>query len=116
MADSWFGTAVMVASCWICGVFFLAFGLYARRREKPVWFWSGSTVEPDTIVDIPAYNRANGRMWIIYSLPFWVCGLVSFRWTGAAAVILTVACVGGIPALVVAYNKIFNKYKRNDYE
>lgn len=112
----WFGIAGMVVSCWICGIFFLAFGQFARRYKKPVWFWSGSTVEPESITDIPAYNRANARMWSVFSLPFWISGLMSFWWMVPAAVLLTVACLAGLPVLIVTYNKIFKKYKRNDYE
>jgi len=106
----------MVASCWICGICFLALGLFARRYKKPMWFWSGSTVDPASIVDIPAYNRANSRMWILFSLPFWLSGLLSFWAIPVAAVILTVACVGGLPLLIVVYNRILRKYKSNDYE
>ena len=35
-------------------------GIYAWKRKKPMWFWSGSTVRESEITDIPAYNRANG--------------------------------------------------------
>ncbi len=112
----WFGIAVMAASCWICGIFFLGFGLFARRYKKPIWFWSGSTVNPDCISDIPAYNRANARMWTVFSVPFWASGLISFWWMMPAAVLLTVACLGGLPVLIITYNKILKKYKIGDYE
>ena len=41
--------------------FFTGLGIYAWRRKKPMWFWSGSTVSEEEISDIPAYNRANGK-------------------------------------------------------
>jgi len=66
--------------------------------------------------DIPAYNRANARMWTVFSVPFWASGLISFWWMMPAAVLLAVACLAGLPALIVTYHKIFKKYKRNDYE
>ena len=47
-------------------------GIFAWKRQKPMWFWSGSSVREDEISDIPAYNRENGIMWIVYSLTFWV--------------------------------------------
>lgn len=116
MNNSWFGIAVMVVSCWICGAGFLAFGLFARHYKKPVWFWSGSIVDPASIADIPAYNRANSRMWIVFSLPFWVCGLLSFWLPTVAGLILAAACLGGLPAIIVVYSKILKKYKIKDYE
>jgi hypothetical protein len=51
---------------------FTGIGIFAWKRKKPMWFWSGSTVSENDILDIPAYNRANGIMWIVYSLVFWV--------------------------------------------
>ena len=51
---------------------FTGIGIYAWRREKPMWFWSGSTVDEKEISDIPAYNKANGIMWICYSALFWI--------------------------------------------
>lgn len=116
MNTSWFGVAVMVASCWICAAGFLAFGLFARHHKKPVWFWSGSTVDPASISDIPAYNRANSRMWIAFSLPFWAGGLLSFWKMIPAAVVVTAACLIGIPALIIVYQRILRKYKITDYE
>lgn len=37
-----------------------------------MWFWSVSPVEETEIADIPAYNRANGIMWIVFSIPLWL--------------------------------------------
>ena len=39
---------------------FTGISIYACRRKKPMWFWSGSTVKESEITDIAAYNRANG--------------------------------------------------------
>ena len=55
-----------------CSLSFTALGIYAMRRKKPMWFWSGSTVHEYEIRDIPAYNRANGIMWLCYSSVFWI--------------------------------------------
>ena len=42
-----------------------------------MWFWAGDTVSEDEITDVRAYNRANGIMWLCYSLPFWIGIIVS---------------------------------------
>ena len=55
---------------------FTGLGIFAWKRKKPMWFWSGSTVEDWEITDIPAYNRANGIMWLCYSAVFWVSALL----------------------------------------
>ena len=94
-----------------CSAVFTAIGIYAWHRKKPMWFWSGSGVDEREISDVPAYNRANGRMWITFSLPFWLSAFIGF-WSEIAAVVLTVAnCIIGIPVLVIVYLRIYAKYK-----
>lgn len=90
---------------------FTGIGVYVWRRKKPMWFWSGTTVSEEEITDVPAYNRANGIMWIAFSAVFWLaaaCGLLQIKTGG---IVLIAGCVAGIPALVVAYGKIYRKYK-----
>ena len=95
----------------LCGAVFTGIGVYARNRQKPMWFWSGSTVQEAEIADVPAYNRACGRMWIAFSLPFWLSAFLGFR-SRIAAVVLTIAnCMIGLPLLVLVYHRIYAKYK-----
>ena len=47
---------------------FTCIGIYAWMRKKPMWFWAGDTVPEDEITDVCAYNRANGIMWLCFSL------------------------------------------------
>ncbi len=94
-----------------CSALFTGIGIYAWKRKKPMWFWTGSTVEETDISDIPAYNRANGLMWIVFSLVLWLSAFAGL-WNGAAAgIILITGCIVGIPALVIAYKQIYEKYK-----
>ena len=67
-----------------CAASFTALGIYAWKRKKPMWFWSGSEVKAWQIRDIPAYNRANGWMWIGYSLGFWAAAALSLFHVPAA--------------------------------
>ncbi|MBR0356171.1 MAG: hypothetical protein IJI85_07425 [Clostridia bacterium] len=94
-----------------CAAAFTGLGVFAMRRKKPMWFWSGSEVKPYEIRDIPAYNRANGWMWILYSLGFWAAAALSLLNVPAAGVLVAVWCLGGIPVLVLGYNRIYKKYK-----
>ena len=90
---------------------FFGIGIYAWKRKKPMWFWSGTTVSEEEISDVPAYNRANGIMWIAFSCVFWisaVCGLMQIKTGG---IILIAGCLLGIPALIFVYGRIYNKYK-----
>ena len=91
---------------------FTGLGVFAWKRKKPMWFWSGSEVKEREIKDVPAYNRANGIMWLAFSGVFWASAVLGTFETQAAGIVLVVGCVAGLPALIVAYKKIYNKYRR----
>ena len=115
-----FCVIVMVLSCWGCAGLFCGIGYWAKKRKDPMHFYSGSTVDPKSISDIPAYNRANSRMWMTYSIPFWLCGFFSIAglwasWCGVVSVVLL--CVGSIAGsvwLVLRYQKIRRKFAADD--
>lgn len=96
-----------------CGALFTGIGIYAYRRKDPMWFWSGSTVSREEITDIPAYNRANGRMWIAYSVPFWISGLLGGQYPVIGGITLGAACTVGLLFLVMTYKKIYRTYARS---
>ena len=95
-----------------CAALFVGIGIYAKKLEKPMWFWSGSTVDPATITDVKAYNLENSRMWMWYSVWYWIAGF-AWIWSGAAALtVLMLGCSVGIVLLVRRYLKIEKKYKK----
>ena len=93
-------------------IFFTGIGIYAWKRKKPMWFWSGSTVNENEITDVPAYNRANGVMWICYSLIFWIAAVLGIFRVESAGVLVGVGTVVGAVVLIVVYKKIYSKYRR----
>ena len=95
-----------------CSLLFTGIGIYAWRRRKPIWFWSGSSVREEEITNVKAYNRENGIMWICYSAVFWISTIMGIRSVSIAGIVLAVGCLGGLPLLVIAYNRIYRKYKR----
>lgn len=95
-----------------CTLTFTGLGVYALKSRKPMWFWSGSTVKEYEIRDVKAYNRENGIMWLCYSLVFWVSMILGIWRVGAAGIVLGAGCLGGIPLLVINYQRIYRKYKR----
>ena len=90
---------------------FTGLGIYAWRRKKPMWFWSGSTVKESEISDIAAYNRANGIMWLVFSLMMWVSTILGAMSSKTGSIVLIAGCVIGIPLLPIVYGKIYRKYK-----
>ena len=94
------------------GVFFTCFGIYAWKRKKPMWFWSGKEVKENEISDIPAYNRANGIMWLGFSAVFWLRAVLGILNLEAEGIVVAVGTIAGIPLLFLVYRKIYSKYKR----
>ena len=95
-----------------CSALLTGLGIYAWRRKKPMWFWSGSTVKEEEISDVRAYNRANGIMWIAFSLPFWTAAIVGIRNMKAAGIIILLGSVVGSLLLVLVYRSIYRKYRK----
>jgi hypothetical protein len=91
---------------------FTGIGIYALRRKKPMWFWSGSTIEESEISDVIAYNRANGIMWLVFSLIMWVSTILGAMNMNVGGIILTAGCIVCVPILPIVYGKIYRKYKK----
>jgi len=102
---------IFAAVCWLCSFVFGAVAIWAFKRKDPMHFWSGSTVRPEEISDIPAYNRANGFMWTVFTACFVVTGLVSLFSIRAGSILLVIFCVPGTGILIAVYNRIYSKYK-----
>ena len=75
----WFNICI-----WLCAAIFVVIGVWALCRKTPMHFWSGSTVSIAEIRDIRRYNRANGRMWILFGVGMALIGFLGF-WSIAAA-------------------------------
>ena len=106
------GKIIMWVVSFGSAILFFCIGVYARKLEKPMWFWSGSEVDPASLTDVRGYNAENARMWIGYSLWYWASG-AAWIWSKAAALILLIlSCTVGIAFLVGRFHKIEKKYKK----
>ena len=94
-----------------CAALFVGIGIYAKRLDTPMWFWSGSNVDPNSITDVEQYNAENARMWILYSLWFWISGIAWIWSEGIAIAILVLGSTVGIALLIWSYLRIEKKYK-----
>ena len=94
-----------------CAMLFFFIGLFASKREKPMWFWSGTQVDESEITDVKQYNKENGRMWKLYSLYFFAAGIAGIWSSTLFSVILVLSFTVGLAGLILTYNKIYNKYK-----
>ena len=110
------GAIIMALCCFGCALTFFGIGIWAEKAKRPIHFWSGTSVDPEKVTDIPAYNHANAVMWKVYSLPYWIAGLVGcFGFLGdvfaiVSAVLLSLSCFPGIFLLFWRYRSIEKLY------
>lgn len=111
-----FGIILITFVNLMCAGIFYGIGMWAQNRKDPMHFYSGSTVDPKTISDVPAYNKENSRLWKQYSIPFWICSICSIAsiWVESlmtvSIVVLVLGCTLGGVWLVCKYHKIHKKY------
>lgn len=105
------GKVIFILSCLLCGVIFLAIGFYATKKETPMNFWSGTEVPSESISDIPAYNRAMGKLWGGYSVVWFLSGMIGLWQPLAATLLMCVLGAGGALVLVLVYKRIEKKYR-----
>lgn len=66
--------AVVGYVVWVlAGCMFIGFGIHAFRAKKEVGFWANAEVLP--MKDVKKYNRAVGKLWVVYGIGFIVFGL-----------------------------------------
>ena len=102
---------ILLLSCMLCGAIFLGLGGYGARRKTPMNFWSGVEVPSESISDIPAYNRAVGRLWGGYSAVWFISGLAALWRPVEATILMCVLGAVGAVVLVLVYKRIEKKYR-----
>lgn len=92
----------------------ILFGIavYARTRKTPMWFFAG--VPAPDVSDVRGFNRANGAMWALFSLPYFAAAGVGIVHRVAAAIILLCATFVLVPLLVFSYHRICRKYAKTE--
>ncbi len=109
---------LLMLVCWGTAAVFLGIGISGVRRKTPMTFWAGRNLDPEMISDIPAYNRETGKMWMVYSIPFCICGILSTLetvtrkdWIAVGILgVMALSCTLGMWWLIKTYKGIFAKY------
>ena len=100
---------------WILvSVLFVAFGVYIikSKKAKPFGFWANANA-PE-VTDVVAYNKALGKLWIIFGIGFAVDGLPLLAGQNSPLILISVVgamflCIG----VMVYYSlAIEAKYKK----
>ena len=83
----------------LCGLFFVARGIYCvfAKKEVPFGFWANADTAP--VSDVKAYNRALGKLFVAAGLLFMVLGLHLCDGQNSAGIVFTIIgslawCIG----------------------
>ena len=110
------GGILTLAISWICGALFYGIGWWSDRKKTPMGFWSGMELKAEWVRDIPAYNHECAIMWKVYSIPYFICGILGLLgmfhvyFTVAMVILMVGAIVPGLIFLIRHYKKIELKY------
>ena len=110
------GAVLIMAISWGCGALFYGIGAFGEKSKKPMGFWSGREVKPEWVRDIPGYNHECAVMWKLYSIPYFICGILGLLgmfhvgFTVAMVILMVGATVPGMIPLIRHYRKIEHKY------
>ena len=117
--ESVFGTVIMFLCSFGSGGLFYGIGRHALHSDKPMGFWAnGPEIKPGSLTDVGAYNQEIGRMWQIYSIPYFLSALFAVlsgwndNWAIVYLILLVIACTFGIWWLIRSYQRIINRYRR----
>ena len=89
----------------------LAIGIWARRSEKAVGFYSG--VKPPEVRNVRKYNHSVAALWFVYAILLEALGLpLLFLEQNSPGFIWSILGVAAITiALMIAYHRLLTKHK-----
>lgn len=89
-------------------------GIVQYRSREPVGFWSGKKPpKREQIMDVRAYNRKHGRMWILYGVGFIVCFVCGLPFGGlVTGYLCMIEALGGIFVMAMYHNRLNRLYYR----
>ena len=106
------GSIIFAIVFWLFSGIFLFIASKIRKMEKPVHFYTfKDPPKPEELTSVADYNRANATMWHWYSWLFGVGSLVAARSVTAGGVLMGLLSTVGVVILIIAYNRIYRKYK-----
>ena len=108
------GTMIAFVLWSIIGLGFIGLGIYDVHADiqRPFGFWANA--RPFEVTDIKAYNKALGKLWIVFGAVFIALGLPLLGGQNSAGIILSIlgCMVLSIAAMVVYVVVIEPRYRK----
>ena len=98
----------------LVSLLFIVFGIYITKskKSKPFGFWANA--EAPEVTDVEGYNKALGKLWIIFGVGFAVDGLPLLAGQNSPLILISVvgAMFLAIGVMVYYTLAIESKYKK----
>jgi len=98
----------------LVSIAFVILGIYAciSKKEVAFGFWANADTFP--VNDVKAYNRAVGKLWIIFGILFSMLGLPLLKGQNSPFIIVSILGVmaEAIIAMVIYTTVIEKKYRK----
>lgn len=92
------------------GLFFVGMGIASHFIKKAVGFWVN--VKVPELADIKPYNRAVGRLYIIFGILMMVLGLPLLSKHTEMILISAVGIMFTVITMMILYTRIEQKYRK----
>jgi hypothetical protein len=96
--------------CFVTAIILLTIGKNTLTREKPISVKKSADIPNGQIVNVFAYNRASGLLWAVYSLCFFLCGVIGFFASKVGFILFLVAIFPGCIIVWIIFRLIKKKY------
>ena len=108
----WLETLIGCITIFGCGLGIFLYGMWAgKQTQKPIGFWAnGKPLEPQSVADIPGYNREYGKLFCNFSIPCMISGVTLVFSPMFSLVLLVLWGVFGIWWLIHSYKRIEKKF------
>ena len=98
----------------LLGAAFVLYGIYAScsKKEQPFGFWANAKIFP--VRDVKAYNRAVGKLWIVFGIVLALLGLPLLGGQNSPYAVISILGImmETIAAMVVYVTVIERKYRK----
>lgn len=95
----------------LAGCMFIGIGIHSFRAEKEVGFWANAKVLP--MKDVKKYNRAVGKLWLVYGIVFMILGTPLLGGQNSAGILFSIL---GIMAETIAVMAVYVLVIQKKYE
>lgn len=98
----------------LLGVIFVLYGIYAICSKKEVAFGFWANAETFPVRDVKSYNRAVGKLWVVFGIVLVLLGLPLLDGQNSPYVIISILGImlEAIAAMAVYVTVIERKYRK----